>query len=305
VARTALVTGGYGFLGRHVARQLARDNWRVIGLGHGSWARDEWKIWGIAEWHSADIVTETLMTYAGEPDVIVHCAGSGSVGFSMTHPYQDFQRTVATTLAILEYARLYAPQACIAYPSSAGVYGAVHKLPIVETDSLVPESPYGVHKRMAEELFACYSTHFGIRAAVVRLFSIYGAGLRKQLLWDASRKIVARENGFFGTGDEIRDWLHVEDAAGLLIAAIDHASAECPIVNGGSGLGVTVRDMLMELFACFGNTELPVFSGTSRGGDPAGYIADISLAQEWGWRPKVGRQEGVREYAEWFKDSSL
>jgi UDP-glucose 4-epimerase len=262
-------------------------------------------VWGIAEWHSADVVTETLMTYAGEPDVIVHCAGSGSVGFSMTHPYQDFQRTVATTLAILEYARLYAPQACIAYPSSAGVYGVVQKLPIVETDRLTPNSPYGVHKRLAEELCASYAKHFGIRAAVVRLFSIYGAGLRKQLLWDASRKIVAGENGFFGTGDEIRDWLHVEDAAGLLIAAIDHATAKCPIVNGGSGVGVTVRDMLMELFACFGRTERPAFSGTSRGGDPAGYIADISLVQEWGWRPKVGRQEGVREYAAWFKDSGL
>lgn len=305
MSKTALVTGSYGFIGRHVARQLARDNWRVIGLGHGSWARDEWQLWGIAEWHSADIVAETLITYAGVPEIIVHCAGSGSVGFSMSHPHQDFQRTVGTTLAVLEYARLYAPRTRIAYPSSAGVYGMVQKLPIVESDPLTPGSPYGVHKRMAEELLASYAAYFGIRTAVVRLFSIYGAGLRKQLLWDASRKIAAGENGFFGTGDEIRDWLHVEDAAGLLIAAVDRSSVECPIVNGGSGVGVTVREMLMELFACFGNTEPPVFSGTSRGGDPAGYIADISLAQEWGWRPKVGRQEGVREYAEWFKDRGL
>ena len=115
MASTALVTGAHGFLGRYVARQLARDNWRVIGLGHGSWARDEWKVWGIAEWHCADIALETLLIYAGEPDVIVHCAGSGSVGFSMTHPYQDFQRTVATALAVLEYARLYVPRVRTAF----------------------------------------------------------------------------------------------------------------------------------------------------------------------------------------------
>jgi UDP-glucose 4-epimerase len=259
----------------------------------------------MAEWHGSDVSIEALITYAGEPGVIVHCAGSGSVGFSMSHPFQDFQRTVGTTLAVLEYARLYAPQTCIAYPSSAGVYGTVQKLPIVETDPLRPESPYGVYKRMAEELVASYAAHFGIRVAVVRLFSVYGPGLRKQLLWDASRKIVAGESDFFGTGDEIRDWVHVEDAAGLLLAAARHASIECPIVNGGSGVGVSVREILGQLFACLGSTNTPGFSGRSRSGDPSGYIADISLAQGWEWRPKVGRQEGVREYAEWFKDSGL
>lgn len=219
----------------------------------------------------------------------------------MTHPYQDFQRTVTTTLAVLEYARFYAPGVRIAYPSSAGVYGTVQKLPIAETDRLTPNSPYGVHKRLAEELCASYAKHFGICAAVVRLFSVYGTGLRKQLLWDASQKIIGGENGFFGTGEEIRDWLHVEDAASLLITAATHSSAECPIVNGGSGVGVTVREILTELFDYLGSTSTPEFSGQLRSGDPTGYIADISLAQGWGWRPRVARHDGVREYAEWFK----
>ena len=303
MGKTALVTGAFGFLGRHVARQLTRDDWRVIGLGHGSWTRDEWDDWGIAEWHRGDVTLETLITYASEPDLILHCAGSGSVGFSMTHPYQDFQRTVTTTLAVLEYARFCAPRTRIAYPSSAGVYGTVQKLPITETDPLTPSSPYGVHKRVVEELCASYAKHFGIHVALVRLFSVYGAGLRKQLLWDASRKIFGGKNGFFGTGEEIRDWLHVKDAASLLITAAGRSSTECPIVNGGSGVGVSVREILMELFACFGSQDPPVFFGTSRSGDPSGYVADISMAEGWGWRPTVCRHEGVREYAEWFKSA--
>lgn len=303
--KTVLVTGAYGFIGRYVARKLAHDGCHVIGLGHGSWAREEWRTWGIAEWHSADITLETLITYAGEPDVIVHCAGSGSVGFSMTHPYQDFQRTVATTLAVLEFARLYAPQARVAYPSSAGVYGMVQKLPIVETDPLSPASPYGVHKCLAEDLCQSYAKHFGIAVAVVRLFSVYGVGLRKQLLWDASQKIMRGEHSFFGTGEEIRDWLHVEDAASLLITAAAHASKECPIVNGGSGLGITVREVLTELFACFERADAPNFSGTVRSGDPAGYVADISRARHWGWQPSMDWKDGLHDYAAWFRGRTL
>ena len=304
MTRSALVTGACGFIGRHVARRLADEGWHVTGLGHGLWVRESWQQWGIADWHAASVTLETLVAHAGKPDLIVHCAGSGSVGFSMTNPYQDFERTVGTISAVLEYVRVDTPQTRVVYPSSAGVYGAVARLPIREGDPLAPVSLYGVHKRIVEELCAAYAHQYELPVALVRLFSVYGNGLRKQLLWEASEKIARDERQFFGSGAELRDWLHVEDAARLLVRAADHASGRCPIVNGGFGVGVSVLELLTELFARSGRDDEPLFSGRPRSGDPHGYVADIALARAWGWQPTIHWRDGLRDYAAWYRNRS-
>lgn len=301
MAKRAVVTGAAGFIGRHVAQQLASAGWQVSGIGHGTWGGDEWRRWGLEDWRSTDVTLEALQTYAGEPDLLVHCAGSGAVGFSIGHPYHDFLRTVGTTAAVLEFVRLNAPAARIVYPSSAAVYGLVTSIPISESAPLHPVSPYGVHKRLAEDLCVSSARQFGLATAVIRFFSIYGNGLRKQLLWDACvRSRTDSGLPFHGSGSEIRDWLHVEDAARLLIAAQNYASADCPIVNGGSGIGLTVREVLGDLYHSLGLERGPRFSGLQRLGDPPGYTADIALARNWGWSPAVDWKEGICDYARWF-----
>ena len=299
MSKTVLVTGAHGFLGRHVARAFANDGATVTGLGHGAWDRSTADHFGLTFWHSADVTLDTLVTYGGKPDVIVHCAGSGSVGFSVEQPHQDFVRTVANTAAVLEYVRLHSPRTVVVYPSSAAVYGNAIRLPIREDSALSPASPYGVHKLMAEELCQSYARHYGVAVAIVRYFSIYGEGLQKQLLWDACAKALRNESAFFGTGEELRDWVHAEDAAALLRTAAMHATPDCPIVNGGSGTGVTVREILTELLAAAGKPS-PTFNGTPRPGDPKGYEADIAAATAWGWAPTIPWRDGVRRYATWF-----
>lgn len=295
------ITGAYGFIGRNVSCLYASKGWHVIGIGHGSWARKEWRKWGISEWHSADITIETMITYAQRPDVIVHCAGSGSVKFSLENPFQDFQRTVSTTTAVLEFIRLYSPKSKLVYPSSAGVYGVVEEQPIKENSPLQPISPYGVHKKMAEDLIISYSNYFNISASIVRLFSIYGNFLRKQLIWDACTKIKNKDYSFYGSGEEIRDWLHIDDTSSLLFAAGCNASTFCPIINGGSGKGITVREILDVVFNTYNCNESPRFIGSPKPGDPVNYIADISISQKLNWHPIKKWQEGIREYVEWFK----
>ena len=219
----------------------------------------------------------------------------------MEQPHQDYLRTVANTAAVLEYIRLHSPKTVLVYPSSAAVYGDVETVPIVESAPLRPASPYGVNKVMAEELCHSYARHFGVAVAIVRFFSIYGQGLRKQLLWDACRKMSSGEMTFFGTGQEVRDWLHVDDASSLLIFAAAVASPQCPVVNGGSGAEVANSMLLEKLRRAVGASGPVVFSGAGRGGDPSRYVADTKQALALGWSPRVALDDGIQGYVDWFK----
>lgn len=299
--KVALVTGGYGFVGRHLARELAARGYRVHGLGHGEWVGEEAAAWGYDSWQSADVDGETLAEHAGRPDLIAHCAGSGSVAYSLERPREDFRRTVDATLAVLDFVRLYAPAARVVLPSSAAVYGLAETLPIRVDAPLRPLSPYGVHKKMAEDLARSYAAHFGVRVAIVRLFSVYGPGLRKQLLWDACRKIRAGHARFGGDGEETRDWLHVEDAATLLADAAEAVTGDCTTLNGGTGEAVSVREVVDRLVAALGGAGAS-FTGEVRAGDPRHFLADITEAHALGWRPRHALADGIDAYAAWFRE---
>jgi UDP-glucose 4-epimerase len=296
-----VVTGANGFLGRNVCRVAAAHGHNVIGIGHGDWAEDAWRRWGLSAWHELDVTLASLVAHISRPDVLVHCAGSSSVGFSFENPAQDFERTVGTTLEVLEYLRTCAPEAALVYPSSAAVYGRAAALPIIEESPLAPISPYGVHKKIAEDLCRSYSESFGIRVAIVRIFSAYGVGLRKQLLWDACTKVLAGNYSFDGTGRETRDWLNGEDVARLLLIAGEHATAGPAIVNGASGTEVAVESILAVLLDALGVGRKPEFTGRVRAGDPERVVGDATRAVAWGWSPQRVWQEAVREYADWYR----
>jgi len=300
--RAAVVTGAAGFLGRRLAMSAAAQGYRIIAIGHGVQECDGDPF--VSEWHEGDVSLETLANCSVEPDVVFHCAGGASVAHSFEQPHRDFQRTVESTVSVLEFARTAKRRPAVVLPSSAAVYGCAAVQPIGVNSRLNPVSPYGLHKRIAEDLTNSYAKRFGLRASIVRLFSVYGPGLRKQLLWDACQRLTTGDGVFGGSGAETRDWLHVDDAASLMVQASTRASPECPIVNGGTGTAVPISSILDELCSELGAGTSIEFSGLSRPGDPTDYVADISEAIGWGWRPAHHWRTGIREYARWFKEFS-
>ena len=295
---TAVVTGAAGFIGSRVAREFAEQGWRVAGIGHGE---PEASQPGLAVWRCADVCTTALLALDEPVHTIVHCAGGASVGASIDNAGRDFDRTVKTTSEVLEFIRVHSPATRLVYLSSAAVYGEVATIPINEAAALNPVSPYGHHKLMSEMLCKMYARQYGLSIAIVRPFSIFGAGLRKQLLWDACQKVSAGRNDFFGTGQEVRDWLHVDDLARLVCTAAAHASPDCPTVNAGQGEGVANRTLLSWLCDRLGSAEAPCFNTSPKSGDPSAYVADIGRALSWHWRPSVSWRDGVSDYVEWYK----
>lgn len=304
--RTALVLGAAGFIGRHVCRQLAEQGFSVFGLGHGQWDEAERRAHGLVNWLNADITVDNLRTVTAGvvPEVLLHCAGSGAVSHSFTAPLADYQRSVDTTMAMLEFARGLPLAPRIVLTSSAAVYGDQGDADIAEDASLRPISPYGYHKRMAEMACESYSRFFSLKIRVIRLFSVYGEGLRKQLLWDALNKFQRGVQSFFGTGNELRDWIHVEDAARLLVMAATTELADDSghaVYNGGH-VRASTHEVLGMLARAAESPLKPVFSGEVHSGNPHRLTGCHDLAlQALGFSGAIGLEEGLQRYATWFK----
>ena len=293
-----LVTGALGFIGRHVSKHFRSRGRRVIGIGHGEVDAEA----ALTRWHSGDVSSDALTAFAEPIDLIVHCAGSGLVGDSFRDPDAEFRKSVGAAVEVLDFARRQAARPRIVVLSSAAVYGVVAHLPIPEDTPLNPISPYGKSKLAIEQRCRQAGQEEGLEIAIVRLFSVYGPGLRKQLFWDACRKFSQQDGRFGGSGNERRDWLHVGDAVRLVDAIAGQASAAVPIVNGGSGTSIRVRDALAQLRELWSASAPELtFSGEARQGDPPGYEANIVRARAMDWAPWQDFATGLAEYVAWAR----
>jgi UDP-glucose 4-epimerase len=303
-AGVAFVTGAGGFVGRHVVSALAGAGWRTAAFGPRTPPRDDGLgLLGASAWFTGPVSRTGLAAAAeamGPPALAFHAAGGASVGASLADPDADFAKTVGSLREMLAFLADAAADAKLVYPSSAAVYGSGAAGPIPETAALAPISPYGEHKLEAERLIA----EAELDAVIIRFFSVYGPGLRKQLPWELAGRLAGPEPviQLQGTGEEARDFLHVDDAVRLVGLAAGLPRAEAPVIlNGGTGEAVTVRRMAETLRLAMGSAKPVGFSGQARAGDPASLVADIGRARALGFEPRVALDEGLAGFAAWAR----
>lgn len=297
-----LITGAKGFLGSHVCKDFKQKGYITYGIGHGGLSIEESKDIGLDFWKKDDISIKAILEFEQTFDVIVHCGGSGSVGFSVEHPYDDFKKTVDGTLEVLEYIRVYNPKAHLIYPSSPAVQGECKDSPIKEDYVGKPTSPYGYHKKIAEDLCQSYSEKYSLKISVIRFFSVYGNGLKKQLLWDAIHKIkkAKKEVIFWGTGKETRDFIHVEDVLNIIDKLLVQ-EIRFLIINGGTGRKYPIKRVI-EMIRDLINSGIEVqFDNRVNFGNPTYYWADIQRLDQLGVKPKKQLEQEIKNYVVWAK----
>lgn len=299
MSETVLITGVAGFLGRYVARHFAREGWRVVGVDE--LPPENVRLPAVA-YHRLHLPSPelTALLRTVSPGVCVHCAGRAAVGLSLEDPAADFSGNAVLTFELLDALRRHAPACRFLLLSSAAVYGEPATLPVAETHPLQPLSPYGYHKRAAELLCEEFSRIYALPTASVRIFSAYGPGLRRQVVWDICEKVLTTgQLALRGTGRESRDFIHAADIARALHLLAVKAPCAGEIYNLANGWEVTIAELAARLIEALGASAQAQFDGVATPGNPLQWQADIAKIRALGFVPAIPLEQGLRAVAAW------
>lgn len=286
-----IVTGSGGFVGGDFGRAAARAGHEVLGVGRTSQPEVGWPgLYAQADVTASDL-SELFATF--RPEVVLHAAGTASVAASFKSPLDDLRASVSTWTNVLDSVRRSGARPLIVFPSSAAVYGQPRELPTREDVPARPISPYGFHKAACELLAREYAECFGMKVLVCRLFSLFGERQRRLLVWELYRRLKSPDPVAWleGTGEETRDYLHVEDAAAAVLALIeDRAGGDgLTTVNVAAGRETRVHELAQRVRALVAPDKEVRCRGAARAGDPTRWLAETAalrlLAPAWSPRP--------------------
>lgn len=292
-----LIIGSKGFIGSHSQRYFEAKGYQVWGCDVVvDYENDKYFL-----------VDATNSDYSElfrihQFDACINCSGAASVPDSIKNPRRDYTLNTTNVYQILDSIRKYSPQCKFLNLGTAAVYGNPTHLPVKETQNLDPVSPYGIHKKQAEEICILFSKNYSLRTCTVRIFSAYGEGLKKQLFWDIYKKIETDADiSFHGTGKETRDFIYIDDVVVALHHVLSKSKFEGESVNIGNGTETTIEYAISTLLQSLNWRGNYSFSGENRTGDPLKWCANIELLRSYGYERKVSFEEGIEKYHKWLK----
>ena len=205
------------------------------------------------------------------------------------------------TFEVLNAIRLSSPRCRFIFLSSAAVYGNPDVLLVKESDALArPLSPYGYHKLQGEIVCDEFSKIYGMNTASVRIFSAYGPGLRRQVIWDIYQKSQNDKHFILqGTGDESRDFIHAIDIANAIGCIATHAPMEGEAYNVANGFEVKIRDLAEMVLSNVSYQGTLEFDGIIPRGVPRNWCSDISKVNRLGFEPVIPLNRGVENFIKW------
>ena len=305
-----LLTGGAGFIASHLADALIAKGHHVVIVDNLSSGKAEF-VNPQATFYNLDITDPQLedIFRRHKPQVVNHHAAQKEVTKSIQQPLFDAQVNILGTLNLLENCAKHGVRKFIFASSGGTVYGEPLSLPVSEDHPQRPSSPYGISKLTAEHYLRFYHEVRGINCVALRYSNVYGP--RQDPYGEAGviaifclRLLRGEPTVIYGDGDQVRDFVFIEDVVAANLAALESASAEPLVVNVGTGVPTSVNVLLRKLTSLLGYGFSPTYKPAKPGEIRTTYL-DIARAHSLlGWSPRVSLEDGLRKTIESFMEPS-
>ena len=308
----ALVTGGAGFIGSHLAATLLERGARVRvidNLSTGYRANLE-EIGGDIDFVNASITDARALKRAlDNVELVFHEAAIPSVPRSVKSPVETHESSVDGTFSLLLAARDRKVRRVI-YAASSSAYGDQPESPKRESMRPDPLSPYAVAKLVGEHYCRVFTRSYGLETVSLRYFNVFGPRQDPGSEYSGviSRFIKALQNGerptIYGDGEQSRDFTYISNVLDANMRASESTAAVGKVINIGNGKSVTINELLSTLKELSGQPDVTAEYVPARTGDIRDSLADISEAASLlGYTPKVGLAEGLQLTLEWWEHS--